>query len=103
MKNFFGNIKWAQILAGALAAVTSFLLMNQIGIAGSLIGAGVASIVTALATQIYQSVIDESHDKMREQLAGKKGVAQDGVAEGKDPPGRSSAPPMTQPGMTAAK
>lgn len=91
MKNFFGNIKWAQILAGALAAVTSFLLMNQIGIAGSLIGAGVASIVTALATQIYQSVIDESHDKMREQLAGKKGDAQDGVAEGDASKSKDSA------------
>ena len=65
MKNFFGNIKWSQILAGALAAVTSFLFMNKIGIAGSVIGAAVASIVTALATQVYQDVLKASHDTMQ--------------------------------------
>lgn len=65
MKNFFGNIKWSQILAGALAAVTSFLFMNKIGIAGSVIGAAVASIVTALATQIYQDVLKASQQTMQ--------------------------------------
>lgn len=65
MKNFFSNIKWSQILAGALAAVTSFLFMNKIGIAGSVIGAAVASIVTALATQVYQDVLKASHDTMQ--------------------------------------
>lgn len=82
MKDFFKNIKWLQILAGALAAVTSFLLMNRIGIAGSVIGAAVASIVTALATQIYQNVLNVSHDKMQEQLGrdDSKNDAQDGAA-----------------------
>lgn len=82
MKDFFKNIKWLQILAGALAAVTSFLLMNHIGIAGSVIGAAVASIVTALATQIYQNVLNVSHDKMQEQLGrdDSKNDAKDGAA-----------------------
>ncbi|MFR0555752.1 hypothetical protein [Pseudoscardovia radai] len=82
MKDFFKNIKWLQILAGALAAVTSFLLMNRIGIAGSVIGAAVASIVTALATQIYQNVLNVSHDKVQEQLGrdDSKNDAKDGAA-----------------------
>lgn len=82
MKDFFKNIKWLQILAGALAAVTSFLLMNRIGIAGSVIGAAVASIVTALATQIYQNVLNVSHDKMQEQLGrdDSENDAKDGAA-----------------------
>lgn len=102
MKDFFKNIKWLQILAGALAAVTSFLLMNRIGIAGSVIGAAVASIVTALATQIYQNVLNVSHDKMQEQLGrdDSKNDAKDGAAPEGD--GAASADPRTRRAPRAA-
>lgn len=95
MKDFFKNIKWLQILAGALAAVTSFLLMNRIGIAGSVIGAAVASIVTALATQIYQNVLNVSHDKVQEQLG-----RDDSKNDVKD--GAASADPRTRRAPRAA-
>jgi len=38
VKNFFKGISFTQVLAGSLAAVTSFLLASKIGIAGSVIG-----------------------------------------------------------------
>ncbi|MFT8357125.1 MAG: hypothetical protein ABF780_06965 [Bifidobacterium aquikefiri] len=65
MKGFFHNISWAQIFAGALAAVTAFLLSAKIGIAGSVIGVAVGSIVSTVATQIYQRVLDESSKKIQ--------------------------------------
>ncbi|WEV42795.1 hypothetical protein OZX57_04775 [Bifidobacterium sp. ESL0682] len=68
MKNFFKGISVSQIIAGALAAVTSFLLSAKIGIAGSVIGVAVGSIVSAVASQIYQNVLNESGKNSRKAL-----------------------------------
>ncbi|MBM6700155.1 hypothetical protein H7U32_07570 [Bifidobacterium pullorum subsp. saeculare] len=64
MRNFFKGISWSQIAAGALAAVTSFLLSAKIGIAGSVIGVAVGSIVSAVASQIYRNIINASNEKL---------------------------------------
>jgi hypothetical protein len=66
LKRFFHDISWVQILAGALAAVTAFLLSSRIGIAGSVIGVAVGSIVSAFASQLYQNVLDESSKKLHD-------------------------------------
>lgn len=52
--------------AGALAAVTSFLLSAKIGIAGSVIGVAVGSVVSAAASQIYKNMLEASKAKLRE-------------------------------------
>ncbi|MDF7663755.1 hypothetical protein PT282_03615 [Bifidobacterium sp. ESL0763] len=65
MKNFFKGLSISQIVAGALAAVTSFLLSAKIGIAGSVIGVAIGSIVSAVASQIYQNVLKESSKKIQ--------------------------------------
>lgn len=65
MKNFFKGISFTQVLAGSLAAVTSFLLSSKIGIAGSVIGVAIGSIVSAVASQIYQNVIRASKEKIQ--------------------------------------
>lgn len=98
MKNFFGNIKWSQILAGALAAVTSFLFMNKIGIAGSVIGAAVASIVTALATQVYQDVLKASHDTMQK-IAGADGDSADSESDDSQGDGKAQRKPRAAVGV----
>lgn len=66
MKNFFKGISVSQIIAGALAAVTSFLLSIKIGIGGSVIGVAVGSVVSAVASQIYQNIIKESGKKLQD-------------------------------------
>lgn len=98
MKNFFGNIKWSQILAGALAAVTSFLFMNKIGIAGSVIGAAVASIVTALATQVYQDVLKASHDTMQK-ITGADGDSADSESDDSQGEGKAQRKPRAAVGV----
>lgn len=65
MKNFFKGLSFSQLLAGALAAVTSFFLSSKIGIAGSVIGVAVASIVSTSASQIYKNVLDASSEKLQ--------------------------------------
>lgn len=77
MKNFFKGISFTQVLAGSLAAVTSFLLASKIGIAGSVIGVAVDSIVSAVASQLYQNVIHASSRKLAEANDAHKNLADD--------------------------
>lgn len=65
MKEFFKGLSFTQICAGCLAAVTSFLLAAKIGIAGSAIGVAVGSIVSTVASQIYQNVIRASSRRIQ--------------------------------------
>ena len=53
----FDDLSIAQVAAGALAAVTSMLLASQIGIYGSVIGVGVGSVVSAVASQLYKKFL----------------------------------------------
>ena len=80
MKNFFKGISLSSIAAGALAAVTSFLLSAKIGIAGSVIGVAIGSIVSAVSSQIYQNVLHESGRKLQD-VAGTTGDGDDGATE----------------------
>ena len=75
MKNFFKGLSFSQLFAGALAAITSFLLSSKIGIAGSVIGVAVASIVSTAASQIYKNVIDASSKKLQDAAQNQLGLA----------------------------
>ena len=60
LKKFFKDISWAQIVASGLSAITVFLLSAKIGLAGSIIGAALASIISTVTSQLYRNVLDES-------------------------------------------
>ncbi len=47
------GLRIAQILAAALAAVTAALLGSTIGVAGTVVGAGLASIITTVGGELY--------------------------------------------------
>lgn len=66
----------SQVIAGALAAVTSVLLSSQIGIAGSIIGVAVASVVSTVASQLYRGMLLRSADKFREMRSTGEGEEQ---------------------------
>ncbi|PJM80193.1 hypothetical protein [Bifidobacterium scaligerum] len=65
MKKFFQGLSLSSIVAGTLAAVTSFLLAAHIGIAGSVIGAAASYIISSVATNIYKNVITASTEKFQ--------------------------------------
>ncbi|MBR4399972.1 MAG: hypothetical protein IKT06_03505, partial [Aeriscardovia sp.] len=73
-KNFFKNISFAQIAASGLSAVTVFFLTSKIGLAGSIIGAVLASIISTISSQLYKNVIDESSRRIK----GKRGDEDEG-------------------------
>lgn len=64
-RRLFSDISATQLIATALASVTSVLLASYIGIAGSLIGVAVASIVSTLAGSLYKRFISVSADKIK--------------------------------------
>ena len=72
----FDDLSFPQVIAGALAAVTSMLLASQIGIYGSVIGVGVGSVVSAVASQLYKKFLQRSAEKLRELKPGEPGFGQ---------------------------
>ena len=71
------GISIPQIIAGAAAAATSMLLASQIGIAGSVIGAAVSSVVTVVTSQLYRKFLVAGADKLRQ---GRDALGADHVA-----------------------
>ena len=83
-KSLFEGLSGAQLAAGALAAVTSMLLSAQIGIAGSVIGVAVGSVVSTVASQVYKRFLEQSATKLRGMHDSDEESSTDGVgvAEG---------------------
>ena len=64
-KGLFDDISIPQIIAGAAAAATSVALASKIGIAGSVIGAAVSSVITVVSSQVYRHFISASADAIK--------------------------------------
>jgi hypothetical protein len=59
------DIKLSQLIATALAAITAAFLGSRLGVAGTVIGAGVASIVSTVAGALYQHSLDRTSSRVR--------------------------------------
>lgn len=64
-KGLFDDISVPQIIAGAAAAATSVALASKIGIAGSVIGAAVSSVITVVSSQVYRHFISASAEALK--------------------------------------
>lgn len=64
-KGLFDDISIPQIIAGAAAAATSVALASKIGIAGSVIGAAVSSVITVVSSQVYRYFISASAEAIK--------------------------------------
>lgn len=69
LRGLFDDLSMAQVIAGALAAATVFLLSSVIGVAGSLIGAAIGSVISAVSSQVYKKALSASADKIRDASA----------------------------------
>ncbi|HEX4702448.1 MAG TPA: hypothetical protein VH352_10010 [Pseudonocardiaceae bacterium] len=59
------DIKLSQLIATALAAITAAFLGSRLGTAGTIIGAGMASIVSTVAGALYQHSLDHRSNRVR--------------------------------------
>ena len=62
------HLSATQVVASALAAVTATLAASYLGVAGTLIGAAVASVVTVVGNTLYSHSIARTRDRMRATL-----------------------------------
>lgn len=72
------EIDWLKTVAGALAAVSSAVILSTLGVAGTIIGAAVGSVVISLTSSLYSASLDRSRQRVKAQAAAlaKVGVAQ---------------------------
>lgn len=64
-RGVFDDFSFVSVVASALTAATSFLLSSKIGLAGSLIGAVVAAVISTAATQVYRGMLVASAERIR--------------------------------------
>lgn len=90
----FDGLSIAQIIAGAAAAATSVTLASKIGIAGSVIGAAVSSVVTVVSSQLYRKFLTTSAEKLKRKhealSAQAPGAARRTGEQRNDEPGRAA-------------
>ncbi|HWV26286.1 MAG TPA: hypothetical protein VNZ66_03610 [Aeromicrobium sp.] len=58
-RSFLG-LSWFQVIAGALAAMTSAWIASTLGVAGTIIGAAVGSLVATVTAAFYANTLDRS-------------------------------------------
>jgi hypothetical protein len=58
------EINWVQSLAGALAAVTSAVLLSTVGVAGTLIGAAIGSLAATIGSAVYSYYLKVTGDRV---------------------------------------
>jgi len=59
-KSPLSGLSWLQLIAGALAAMTSAWVASYLGVAGTIIGAAVGSLVASVASALYVRGLDRS-------------------------------------------
>ena len=87
---FFKGLSMSQIVAGSLAAVTSFLLSAKIGIAGSVIGAAASYVISTVASNLYKNVLEASGEKLQSVTGGGDAKPDDDASNTSD--GASESP-----------
>jgi hypothetical protein len=60
------DLSVTQLLAGALAAVSSAVAASYFGVAGTLLGAAVGSVIGTVATAVYKHSLARTTEKVRE-------------------------------------
>jgi hypothetical protein len=58
------DINWVQVSASALAAVTSAVLLSTVGVAGTIIGAAIGSLIATAGSAIYQHPLSVTKDRV---------------------------------------
>ncbi|WP_163506807.1 hypothetical protein [Fodinicola acaciae] len=59
------DLSFSQVLGGALAAVTSAVAASYLGVAGTLIGAALGSVIITVGTSIYKLWLRSTNERLR--------------------------------------
>jgi hypothetical protein len=84
------SIRISQVFAGALAAVTAALLGSTMGVAGTVVGAGLASVISTVGGALYLRSIQRTKEgvrTVRAKVVGRSGGATVLVSDDEPEPG----------------
>jgi hypothetical protein len=86
-------IDWIATTAGALAAVTSALLLSTLGAVGTLVGAAIGSVAATIGSNLYSQWLAKTHQKVTsaQALARWRSAGLAGVRNGSEPTVESTA------------
>lgn len=59
------SVRFSQVLAGALAAVTAALIGSTMGVAGTVVGAGLASVISTVGGALYLRSFQRTRESVR--------------------------------------
>ena len=59
------NLSAAQVIASVLATLTAAVAASFLGVAGTLVGAAVGSVVSTMGTEIYKHYLQRSEERLR--------------------------------------
>jgi len=59
------NLRTTQVVAGSLASVTSAVAASSLGVGGTLVGAGVGSVVATVGSAVYEHYLDRTRRQVR--------------------------------------
>jgi len=90
-----GGLSLTQICGGALAAVTAAVAASFLGVAGTLIGAGVGSVISTIAAALYSNSLNRAARVSRTLVVGQTlaPAAPSPQPEVADPPGEPAPEP----------
>lgn len=57
-RSFLADLSWFQVVAGVLAAMTSAWIASALGVAGTIIGAALGSLVVTISSAFYARTLD---------------------------------------------
>src|SRR3954469_23891207 len=58
------DINWVQVSASALAAVSSAVLLSTVGVAGTIIGAAIGSVIATVGNAVYAAYLRASRPRV---------------------------------------
>lgn len=61
-----GGIDWIKVVAGALAAISSAVLLSTLGAAGTVIGAALGSVIVSVSSSLYSQGLARSKQQLAE-------------------------------------
>jgi hypothetical protein len=97
------SIRFSQVLAGALAAITAAVLGSTMGVAGTVVGAGLASMVTTVGGALYLRSIQRTKQgvqSVRNLVVARAGTTSVTIVD-TEPESESTQPPESaEPGET---
>ncbi|HEY6278352.1 MAG TPA: hypothetical protein VIX86_18705 [Streptosporangiaceae bacterium] len=99
------DLSTVQVSASVLAAITGAVAMSYVGVGGTILGAGVASLASTTSIAIYRHYLARTHQRMREaaqaRLNARRWADWAGARAGTHPGGSAAAAPASAPAAPA--